>query len=400
MFLAFLYALRAAGLKVSTTEWLTLMEALARGHARADLAVFHHLARSLLVKRESDWDRYDQVFAAVFEGVEAHFDLPEELLSWLRDPQLPRALTEEERARLEAMDLETLRREFEERLREQKERHDGGNRWIGTGGTSPFGHGGTHPSGLRIGGPGGGRSAAQVAEERRFRNLRHDRVLDTRQLGLALRRLRRLGAEGPATELDVDATIDRTAREGGEIDLVFRPDQRNRVRVLLLMDVGGSMDPHAITSERLFSAAHAANHFRELRPYYFHNCVYETLYTDMAQRAGVPTADVLAEVDDRWITLIVGDAYMHPFELTQPGGALAWVHHNAEPGLAWLRRIRERTPRSVWLNPESPRIWDAPSIRMVRSVYPMFPLTLDGLRDAVDVLRGVRRVEPLPWPFG
>lgn len=395
MFLSLLYRLRSAGVPVSTTEWLTLIEALARGHARADLAVFYHLARALLVKRESDWDRYDQVFAELFEGVDQHFQLSEALMEWLRDPQLPRALTDEERARLKAMDLDTLRRQFEDRLREQKERHDGGNRWIGTGGTSPFGHGGTHPSGLRIGGPGGGRSAAQIAEDRRFRNLRADRVLDTRQLGLALRRLRELADHGPRDELDVEATIDRTAREGGEIDLVFRAPRRNRARVLLLMDVGGSMNAHARLCEQLFSAAHQAKHFRELRTFFFHNCVYDSLFTDMERGMHVPTARVLEEVDEEWFTLVVGDAYMHPWELTQPGGAIDWNHQNSDPGYTWLQRIRTRTPRSVWLNPEQPRLWDAPSIRLVRTLFPMFSLSLDGLREAVDVLRGHRRAEVL-----
>ena len=217
MFSDFLFQLRAHGLKVSFTEWLALMRAMAEGHSRADLSHFYHLARALLIKRETQYDLYDQVFAQHFRGIERQFDLSDELLEWLADPQLPRQLTAAERSALEALDLDELRRRFEQRLKEQKERHDGGSRWIGTGGTSPFGHGGTHPTGVRVGGSGGGRSAVQVASARRFRNLRSDRILDTRQIGMALRRLRRLGKDGGPEELDLEATIDSSARNGGDI---------------------------------------------------------------------------------------------------------------------------------------------------------------------------------------
>lgn len=395
MFTGFLYHLRAHGMKVTPTEWLTFIRALAEGHARANLSVLYHLARAILVKNETLYDLYDRAFAEYFQGVEQQFDVDEELLAWLENPILPRELSPEELAGIDTHDLEELRRMFEERMREQKERHDGGSKWIGTGGTSPFGHGGSHPAGVRVGGSGGGRSAVQVASDRRFRNLRADRVLDTRQIGMALRRLRRLGrGEGPE-ELDLDETIDQTAKNAGEIDLVFRPPKKNRMKLLLLIDVGGSMDPHADLCERLFSAAHAANHFHHFESRFFHNCVYSRLYTDIFHRHGEPTAEILKKVDSTWSLIMVGDAWMSPFELTHTSGAIDYWHRNRESGLTWLYRLRDRCPKSVWLNPEPRRIWRAPSVRMVREVFPMYELTLEGLDEAVAVLGGRKTSRPL-----
>ena len=390
MFTGFLFHLRGSGLHVTLTEWLTLVRALAEGHIRADLSMFYHLARAILIKTEEHYDLYDRAFAEYFEGVEGHFEITDELLGWLENPVLPRDLTDEERAQLKALQLDELRDKFLERLREQTERHDGGSKWIGTGGTSPFGHGGQNPAGVRVGGPGGGRSAVQVASERRFRNLRGDRILDTRQIGMALRRLRRLGKGDGPEELDLDATIDKTARNAGEIDLIFAPPRKNRIKLLLLVDVGGSMDPHADLCERLFSAAHAASHFRHFESYFFHNCPYEKLYKDISRFEGESTHDVLKKVDNTWSTIFIGDAWMSPYELSHLGGAIDFFHHNNDTGLDWLGRIRKRCPNSVWLNPEPRRIWRAPSVRMVRQLFPMYELTLDGLAEAVDVLAGRR----------
>lgn len=390
MFVDFFYHLRGYGLKVTITEWLSLMKALAIGHSRADLHVFYNLARCLMVKREADFDNYDRAFASFFMGVENHFDISDELLEWLSKPELPRELTEEERAKLEALDLDELRERFKELLEEQKERHDGGNRWIGTGGMSPFGHGGEHPTGVRIGGAGGGRSAVQVATDRRFRNLRSDRILDTRQIGLALRRLRKLDKDEGPEELDIDETIDSSARNAGEIDLVFRPPKRNRIKLLLLIDVGGSMDPHTLLCERLFSAAHKANHFKKFEFKFFHNCVYENLYTDISRWKGEPTSRILKRLDHTWSVCLVGDAWMSPYELTHTGGAIDYYHTNQVTGLDWLRKFRDRCPNSIWLNPEPRRIWNAPTIHLIRQVFPMFELTIDGLTEGIDVLRGIR----------
>ncbi|MEM6531148.1 MAG: VWA domain-containing protein [Myxococcota bacterium] len=388
--------MRDRGLKVSTTEWLTLIDVLSRGHTRCSLPVFYTVARACLVKSENHYDRYDMAFASFFEGAADHIDLTEELLEWLSNPELPRALTAEELAQLTEWDLDRLQRELEERLREQKERHDRGNRWVGTAGTSPFGNGGTNPAGIRLGGGGGGRSAVQVAELRRFQNLRSDRVLDTRSIGVALRRLRRLAKDSGPEELDLDLTIDKSAREGGEIDLVFAPPRRNRIKLMLLMDVGGSMDPHTELCERLFSAAHAASHFKAFKTLFFHNCPYDRLYEDMTQYKGPKTEDVFREVDHTWSLVFVGDAWMAPYELTHQGGAIYFGHQNRRTGLQWLHEFRQKVPNSIWLNPEPQRLWHADTIAMVRTVFPMFELTLDGLSAAVDVLRGAKPNRPDP----
>jgi uncharacterized protein with von Willebrand factor type A (vWA) domain len=401
VFIDFLYHLRTWGIRVTATEWLTLMQALTLGCARADLHAFYTLGRSLCVKNEALFDVWDQAFASFFEGLDQQFALDDEILEWLQNPILPREITDEERARMSHWDLDKLREEFEKRLREQKERHDGGNHWVGTGGTSPFGSGGTNAAGIRLG-AGGGKTAAQVAMERRYANLRTDRVLDTRDMATALRRLRRLARDGAQTELDIDRTVDKTSREAGDITLVFGPERKNRLKLLLLVDVGGSMDPHAELCERLFSAAHAATHFKAFEARYFHNCVYDKVWSNMSLLQGEPTRDLLHRVDETWRLLIIGDAYMHPYELLQTGGAIDYRTNNAETGLVWLEKLRQRMPNSVWVNPEGPNIWDAPSARVIRGVFPMFRLSIDGLTDAFEVLRGRRRnaadLPPTPAP--
>ena len=389
MFLDFLFHLRTYDIKVSTTEWLVLMRALSTGLGAPNLEHFYTLSRALLIKKESLFDRYDRAFLSFFKDIEDHFDLSEELLDWLNNPILPN-LSPEELAKLQALDLDELREKFLERLKAQTERHDGGSHWIGTGGTSPFGHGGQHPSGIRVGGAGGGRSAVQVAEARRFRNLSQDQVIDTRQMGVALRRLRKLAKEKGPEELHLQKTIDKSARDGGEIDLVFAPPRKNNMKMLLLMDVGGSMDPYVRLSERLFSAAHAANHFKKFKAFTFHNCVYEKLYVDIANYVGVLTDDVLKEVDETWTCLFVGDAWMSPYELVYPGGAIDYGHHNRIPGIEWLKKIKERIPKSVWLNPEPERVWQSESIAMIRRIFPMYHFSVDGLIEAVDDLRGAK----------
>ena len=389
MFVDFLYHLRDFGLKVSSTEWLALVEALREGHARGDLNIFYHLARCLLVKRETDYDTYDRAFASFFAGIESDPNVSAELLEWLKNPILLE-ISDEDRAKMRAFDLDELASRFRELLEQQKERHDGGNRWIGTGGTSPFGHGGEHPTGMRVGGGGGGRSAVQVADSRRYRNLRSDQILDTRQISIALRRLKRLHKDEGPEELQLDDTIGHSARNGGEIELVFGPPRRNRIKLLLLMDVGGSMDPYTHLCERLFSAAHAANHFKKFEYRFFHNCIYKRLYIDMQTMKGELTGEALKRLDHTWSAIFVGDAWMAPSELTQGGGAIDFGHHNRVTGLEWLNRIRQRVPNSLWLNPEPRRRWNEPTIRMIRRVFPMYELTIDGLTEAVNVLRGAR----------
>lgn len=388
MFLGFFYYLRSRQVRVSLNEWMTLMEALQKGLAESSLTRFYHLCRSICIKSEAHFDKFDQCFAEYFKGVEASEESIDKVLDWLRRSPLEQELDPEELAKLRAMDLDTLREEFEKRLAEQDEQHDGGNYWIGTGGTSPFGHGGVHPSGIRIGGPGRRGSAMQVATKRRFQNLRHDRILDVRQIATALRQLRRLTRDGREDELDIDETVDATARNVGDLEIVFRPPRKNTVKLLLLMDVGGSMTPHTRLSELLFSAAHAASHFKSFKHYYFHNCPYEKLYTDITQRKGTSTLEVLQNLDRTWYTVIVGDAAMSPYELTSSGGSIDFFHYNEEPGIRWLQRIRERFPRSVWINPDPPRYWGVTqSTLMIQDIFEMHPFTLDGLGDAISYLR-------------
>jgi len=387
MLLAFFYTLRALKVPVGTQEWICLMDALSEDLADSSLTRFYHLARAILVKSEALFDAFDQAFLMCFKGLEGHFDLKDELLDWLNrfvDPALRPALP----PGLEKLDLEELRRRFLERLQEQTEEHHGGNKWIGTGGTSPFGHSGAHPSGIRIGGPGGGRSAVQIAEERRFQNYRHDRVLDTRQLKVALKKLRRLDRIGQAEELQIDKTIDLTCKNAGDIELVFEPPRKNQTELLLVMDVGGSMDIYAEMVESLFSAAHASTHFKAFEHFYFHNCVYSKLYTDMGRREFIPTDELFRKFRKSFHVVFVGDACMNPYELFAAGGAIDYWETNRATGIDWLKKIRDHFPSSVWLNPEPERYWQShPTIHAIGRVFKMYPLSLTGLSEAVDDLR-------------
>ncbi len=401
MLVDFLFELRRHKLKVSTHEWQALMEALALGLHDSSLDGFYQLARAVCVKDISEYDAFDQAFLSYFKDVKADaLDLTRELLAWLGDPKLMKLLTEEQRQALRAMDLDKLRELFEQRLREQKERHDGGNRWIGTGGTSPFGNSGQNPSGVRVGG-GGGRSAMQVAEERRWKEYRKDVILDVRQIDVALRGLRQLGRDGADEELDLDETVDETCKNAGDLELVFRPPRRNRVKVILLMDVGGSMDPHAELASRLFTAASRSGRFAKFRSYYFHNCVYEHVYEDAAFRQRVPVSELIARSDRDEKLVLLGDALMHPAELLDPGGAVYYYANNRTPGLEWLRRMAAHFRRSVWLNPEPDRYWSGTTVEVIASVFPMWQLTLEGLAQAVRFLvRGGERpavANPSNW---
>ncbi len=397
MFLAFFYALRARGVPVTPREWLTLMEALAQGLARSDTVRLYHLARAICVKSEHLYDAYDEAWLEVFRGVEAPAAIRDDILDWLKDPILPRVPNEEELAMLEALDLDTLREELEKRLLEQRERHDGGDRWIGTGGTSPFGHGGVRPGGVRIGGPGGGGMAAQIAAKRRFRAYRTDQVLDTRQIGVALRKLRRFAREGARMEVDLEGTIHATARNAGDITVVQRPERNSHLQVLLLMDSGGSMTPYSRLVSRLFSAASRASHFERLVAAYFHNCVYEHVYRDLAHWDAQPVEELLHTLDRSVKLILVGDACMAPSELTSRWGAIDYGHFNDLSGISWLRRLAEHFERAVWLNPMRLPLWNHPTVDRIGDVFPMFELTVDGIEQAMGHLSG-RRVEPPEVP--
>jgi uncharacterized protein with von Willebrand factor type A (vWA) domain len=388
----FLYELRSRGLHVSTHEWMALMEGMALGLHESSLDGFYRLSRSLCVKDVAKYDAFDEAFLAYFKDVHADaLALTQELLRWLENPAVPRPLTDEERAMIQSMDLEQVRALFEQRLREQRGRHDRGPRWVGTGGTSPFGNGGTNPNGIRVGGAGGARSAMQIAGERRYRGYRKDVVLDVRQIDVALRDLRQLGREGATEELDLDETVDETCRNAGELELVFRPPRRNRVKLILMMDVGGSMDPYAELMSRLFTAASRSGRFAKFRSYYFHNCVYDRVYEDAHFKDGIHVGDLMATSDRDEKLVMVGDAWMHPGELLQPGGAIFYSQQNRQAGIDWLRRLSEHFRRSAWLNPEPRRFWKQSTIEIIANVFPMWPLSIAGIEGAVRYLvRGGR----------
>src|SRR5580704_13368958 len=330
MFVPFLYELRKRKVKVGLQEADALARALKMGLHDSSLDGFYHVARALCVHTEADLDAFDEAFLSCFKGIEGKsLELVQELEQWLRDPKMRKELSPEELEMLQNLDLDELRRLFEQRLREQKERHDGGNRWIGTGGSSPFGANGTHPSGVRVGPKGGGRSAMAVADARVYRPYRSDLVLDVRQIEVALRKLRTFHREGSELELDLDETIDQTAKNGGELEIVLRPPKKSNVRVLLLMDVGGSMDPHAQLVSQLFSASKRASNFRELKTYYFHNCIYGKVYETDTFREGVSLHDLTRHCTREWKLVMVGDAAMHPAELLGGGD---WYANRDELG--------------------------------------------------------------------
>lgn len=387
MFVEFLYELRKRGLKVGTQEGMALAEALARDLHETSLDGFYDVARSLCVHREQDLDAFDTAFAAYFQGIEIEaVQLTEELLEWLKNEAPKRELTDEELKLLESIDLAEVRRRLEERLREQRGRHDRGNKWVGTGGTSPHGRGGTHPSGVTVGeGPAGGRSALARANAHGFRALRGDLNLDVRQIELALRRLRAFVREGALTELDLEATIDETAKNGGELEVVLRPERRPAVKVVLLLDVGGSMEPHVQLCERLFSAAKQATHWKRLEVHYFHNCVYGHVYPNTRLREGMPVTDLLANCDPTWKLIIVGDALMHPAELMQTGSSWSYEEWSDVPGLAWMDMLARHFRKTAWLNPEPESYWRG-TAGTLRKLFPMYRLSLDGLTQAVNHL--------------
>ena len=385
MFTDFFYILRKRKVPVSVTEWMTLMEALAKG-CITNLDEFYYLARAILVKSEAYYDHYDVAFQEYFNGIDTPAEILEQILEWLKDPLNRMTLTEEEQALLDRMNFDELIKEFEKRLKEQTEQHDGGGYWIGRGGTSPFGHSGYHPAGIRIGGESRGRHAIQIAQERRFRNYRNDLILDVRQIKMALLGLRQLSRIGPEDELDLEETIDATSKNAGEIELVWTRSRKNAVKVLLLMDVGGSMEPFALLCSQLFSAAHSSSHFKDFQYFYFHNCIYDNLYRDIERQEAISTDYLLRTMEPDFKLLLVGDARMSPWELMERYGAINYYERNEMPGIVWLKRIAEHFTHSVWVNPDNPRFWIHPTIQMIAKMFPMFELTLDGLGQAVKKL--------------
>jgi len=387
MLVDFFLHLKDRKLPVSTKEFLTLLQALQQGVIGHSLDDFYVLARAAPVKDEAHFDKFDRAFAEYFKGIESlpgmEKVIPEE---WLRQ-SMKRHLTPEQQARLEKLGWDKLMEEFEKRLAEQKGRHAGGSKWIGTGGTSPFGHGGTHPEGIRVGGKSENRSAVKVWEKREFRNLDDQVELGTRNIKVALRRLRHFARTGAAEEVDLEGTLAGTAKHAGWPDLQLRPERHNAVKVLLCLDVGGSMDDHVRVCEELFSACRSE--FKHLEHYYFHNCVYESVWKDNRRRHDqrIPTQEVLHRYGSDYKLVFVGDASMSPYEILYPGGSVE--HWNEEPGAEWLARMTTTFPRAIWLNPEPEHVWQyRQSTGLIRNLMGnrMYPLTIDGLT------RGIREL--------
>jgi uncharacterized protein with von Willebrand factor type A (vWA) domain len=390
MLVRFFFLLRSAGVPVSITELLTLLEALKAGLGDFSAERFYYLARTCLVKDERYYDRFDRAFATHFKGAEDLFAaLQRELpADWL-EKMAVREFTDAEKAEIEALGgwdklMETLR----QRLEEQKERHQGGSKWIGTAGTSPFGAYGFNPEGVRIGQEGSrNRSAVKVWDRREFANLDDSVELGTRNIKIAMRRLRRFARRGAPDEFALADTIDATARAGGWLDIKMQAERRNIVKVLLLLDIGGSMEDHVKTCEELFSAARSE--FKHLEHYYFHNFTYENLWRDNRRRFSehVTTTDVIRTYGTDYKLILVGDASMSPYEITQPGGSVE--HWNAEPGSVWLQRLMKQYPKFVWINPTRQSRWrQTASIETTRDLLEgrMYPLTLSGLDDAMGAL--------------
>jgi uncharacterized protein with von Willebrand factor type A (vWA) domain len=390
MLIPFFYQLRDGGMKTSITELLTLLEAMQKGVAGQSVDDFYYLSRTCLVKDESQLDRFDRIFAAYFDGVEDSLadllpDIPEE---WLRR-QAELTLTEEERARIESLGgFEALIKALQERLDEQQGRHEGGSKWIGTAGTSPFGAYGYNPEGVRMGQQSSrNRSAAKVWDRREYRNLDDSIELGTRNIKVALRRLRKFAREGAADQLDLEDTIDKTARNAGLLDIRMVPERHNAVKVLLCLDIGGSMDDHVRVCEELFSAARSE--FKHLEYFYFHNFVYESMWKDNRRRHAerIPLLDITHKYGADYKLIFVGDATMSPYEIVYAGGSVE--HWNEEPGAVWIKRLLNTYPKSIWLNPEPKHRWEfTPSVKLTREIMDerMFPLTVAGLDEGIKAL--------------
>ena len=389
MFTEFFLKLREANVPATLREHLTLLEALDEDVANTGIDEFYYLSRSALVKDERNFDKFDRVFGEYFKGVEAlgevlFSEIPEE---WLRQ-EIEKVLSPEERAQLDKMGWEKLMKTLRDRLAEQQGRHQGGSKWIGTGGTSPFGAYGDHPEGIRIGQRDGRRgSAVKVWDKREYKNLDDSVIIGTRNIKVALRRLRQFVRDGADTELDLDHTIHATADNGGWLDVRMRPERHNKIKVLLLMDVGGSMNVHVKTCEELFSAARSE--FKNLEYFYFHNCVYEGLWKDNDRRhtERMATWDVIHTYPADYKLIFVGDATMSPYEIAYPGGSVE--HWNEEPGGVWMNRLLNVYSSAIWLNPEPETNWVyAQSNRMIQELLGerMYPLTLAGLETGMKYL--------------
>ena len=390
MFIGFFHKLKKTGIPVSIREYLDFISGLGKGVTQLDTNMFYYFARSSLVKDEKYFDRFDKVFSEFFEGAlnageEILANIPEQ---WIRDA-LQKNLSEEEKRKIESLGgwdklLETLK----ERLKEQKKRHQGGNKWIGTGGTSPFGSGGYNPEGIRIGNEGKRQGkAVKVWEQRLWSNFDDTKTLGIRDIRVAVRRLRKFAREGVPEEFDIDETVTSTAKNAGYLDVKLRPERKNRVKILLFLDVGGSMDPHIEACEEIFSAA--KSEFKNLEHFYFHNCIYEILWKNNPRSSQdiISTYDVLRKFGSDYRIIFVGDASMSPYEITYPGGSIE--HWNEEAGIVWLDRLSAHFDSITWLNPEPRKFWNSSeSNRIINEIFDgnMFELNLKGIEEAMKVL--------------
>jgi len=383
----FFFILKDAKIPVSIKEFLTLLEAMQQGVVGASIDEFYFLSRTMLVKDEANYDKFDCAFGLYFKGIQTIFEKhPEIPLDWLKK-RLQRELTDEQRAALEKFGYDKLMDRLKQLLEEQKERHEGGSRWIGTGGTSPFGNGGDNPEGIRIGGKSERRSAVKVWEARAFKDYDTERELGTRNIKVALRRLRKFARQGAEEELALDATIKATANNAGYLDIKMQPERKNNIKVLMLFDVGGTMDDHIAQIEELFSAA--KTEFKNMEFYYFHNCVYDYLWKNNHRRHSekFSTWDVLRKYTPDTKLIFVGDATMSPYEILQAGGSVEY--NNEEAGAVWIQRFTAHFPKCLWINPEPEGIWQyRQSIDIMRKLLSnrMFPITLSGLEQGMCLL--------------
>ncbi|HEY0845832.1 MAG TPA: hypothetical protein VGE12_10715 [Noviherbaspirillum sp.] len=387
MLIDFFFTLKDAKVPVSIKEFLILLEAMQKNVISPSLDDFYFLSRTTLVKDEAHYDKFDKAFGLYFRGIDAIFEKnPEIPLEWLQK-RMERELTPEQKAAIEKFGYDKLMDRLKELLKEQKERHEGGNKWIGTGGTSPFGNGGQNPEGIRIGGEGGNRTAVKVWEARAYRDYDDERELGTRNIKVALRRLRKFAREGAEEELALDDTIRATANNAGYLDIKMQPERKNNIKVLMLLDVGGTMDDHIARTEELFSAA--KTEFKNMEFFYFHNCVYDYLWKNNRRRHAerFPTWDILRKYPPDTKLIFVGDATMSPYEILQPGGSVEY--NNEEAGAEWLKRFTNTFPKFIWLNPEPEGLWQyRQSIAVIRQLMNnrMFPVTIDGLERGMRLL--------------
>ncbi len=391
MFLDFFYLLRYRGVSVSINEWLSLLEALDKKIVEPSLTSFYYLCRSVIIKNEADYDDFDRVFGEYFRNIESPEDLPEDFWDWLNNDVKVKDINDKNMLDDFVLELEELLQRFRERIEEQKERHDGGNYWIGTGGTSTMGHSGYHERGIRTGGPGRHKTAVQIAGERHFKDFRGDNVLDIRQFQIAFRKLRQYSGrlEGAKTELSIEDTIDETCNNAGHLKLVFDKPRKNTIKLLILFDSDGSMLPYTQLCNRLFQAVSKSSHFKDLKIYYFHNCVYDNLYKTPYCRKGdwIDTNWVLQNLDSEYRVIFIGDAAMAPSELFRKGGNSFIGLYNDEIGIDWLKKFKKKYKKVVWLNPIREYEWEytygSPTIMAIKEVFPMFELTIDGLEAAI-----------------